>query len=149
MMYQNLPLMLPYTCCSYMCRVTLRNFVGNILTLLNFLRKIPTHDIMTRNNSYKCKSYSYICKNNSCTARRCLTLCAKCRNLSYKILVWEDFITHNIIMIIMIKVSGKGRACIPEGLIKAKMFISIELFQHTALSHHTAVQCYSSNIPSI
>ena len=77
---------------SYTCRATLSNFVGNIPTLLYFVRKIPTHDILCRNNSYKCRNYSYICKNNSYTcgnysytARRCLTLCAMCRNLSYKI----------------------------------------------------------------
>ena len=40
---------------SYTCRATLRNFVGNIPTLLNFVRKIPSRDIMCRNNSYKCR----------------------------------------------------------------------------------------------
>ena len=92
-MYQNLSLCRKHG--SYMCRATLRNFVGNIPALLSFVRKIPTHDIMCRNNSYMCKNYrnnsytckndSYTCRNYSYTARRCLTLCAKCRNLSYKI----------------------------------------------------------------
>ena len=89
-MYQIFPLCKKHG--SYTCRATLRNFVENIPTLLNFVRKIPTHDILCRNNSYKCRNYSYICKNNSYTsgnysytARRCLTLCAMCRNLSYKI----------------------------------------------------------------
>ena len=56
---------------SYTCRATsaltetLRNFVGNIPTLLNFVRRIPTHDIMCRNNSYKYRNNSYICRNNS------------------------------------------------------------------------------------
>ena len=84
-MYQNLPLCKKHD--SYTCRAALRNFVGNIPALLSFVRKIPTHDIMCGNNSYKCRNYSYICRNNydSYTARKCLTLCAKCRNLSYKI----------------------------------------------------------------
>ena len=81
-MYQILPLCKKH--CSYTCRATLRNFVGNIPTLLNFVRKIPTHDILCRNNSYICKNNSYTCGNYSYTAR-CLTLCAMCRNLSYKI----------------------------------------------------------------
>ena len=87
-MYQILPLCMKHG--SYMFRATLRNFVGNIPTPLNLVRKIPTHDILCRNNSYT--YYSYICKNNSYTcriysytARRCLTLCAICRNRSYKI----------------------------------------------------------------
>ena len=78
-MYQILPLCKKHG--SYTCRATLRNFVGNIPTLLYFVRKIPTHDILCsicKNNSYTCGNYSY-------TARRCLTLCAMCRNLSYKI----------------------------------------------------------------
>ena len=86
MMHQNLPLCRKHG--SYTCRATLRNFVGNIPALLSFVRKISTHDIMCRNNSYKCRNYrnnSYTCKNDSYTARRCLILCAKCRNLSYKI----------------------------------------------------------------
>ena len=86
MMYQILPLCKKHG--FYTCRATLRNFVGNIPTLLNFVRKIPTHDILCRNYSYIFKtipSYSYTCRNYSYTARRCLTLCAMCRNLSYKI----------------------------------------------------------------
>ena len=99
-MYQNLPLCRKHG--SYTYRATLRKFVGNIPALLSFVRKIPTHDIMCRNNSYKyrnyrsnsytckndsytCRNDSYTCRNYSYTARRCLTLCAKCRNLSYKI----------------------------------------------------------------
>ena len=46
-MYQNLPLCKKHG--SYTCRATLRNFVGNIPTLLNFVRKIPTHGTMCRN----------------------------------------------------------------------------------------------------
>ena len=40
MTYQNLPLCKKHG--SYTCRAALRNFVGNILTLLSFVRKIPT-----------------------------------------------------------------------------------------------------------
>ena len=40
-MYQILPLCKKHG--SYTCRATLRNFVGNIPILLNFVRKIPTH----------------------------------------------------------------------------------------------------------
>ena len=63
---------------SYMCRTLLRslqNFVGNIPTLLNFVRKIPTHG--TKCKTYycgvgiipksKCRNCSYKCKNNSYT----------------------------------------------------------------------------------
>ena len=89
-MYQILPLCKKHG--SYTCRATLRKFVGSIPVLLNFVRKIPTHEILCRNCSYKCRNYSYIyknnsytCKNYSYTARRCPTLCAMCRNLSYKI----------------------------------------------------------------
>ena len=39
-MYENLPFCKKHG--SYTCRATLRNFVGNILTLLSFVRKIPT-----------------------------------------------------------------------------------------------------------
>ena len=55
-MYQNLSLCRKHG--SYTCRATLRNFVGNIPALLSFVRKIPTHDIMCRNNSYKCRNYT-------------------------------------------------------------------------------------------
>ena len=103
-MYHILPLCKKHG--SYTCRAALRNFVGNIPALLSFVRKIPTHDIMCRNNSYICRNNTYTCKNDSYTcrndfytcrndsytcrnysytARRCLTLCTKCRNLSYKI----------------------------------------------------------------
>ena len=113
-MYQILPLCRKHG--SYMpmmCRATLRNFVGNIPTLLSFVRKIPTHDILCRNNSYICKNnsytcgnYSYTCKNYSYTARRCLTLCAMCRNLSYKIQQ-----SGNISYIILQKFSIKLYTC--------------------------------------
>ena len=82
-MYQILPLCKKHG--SYTCRATLRNFVENIPTLLNFVRKFPTHDLLCRNYSYICKNNSYTCRNYSYTARKCLTLCAMCRNLSYKI----------------------------------------------------------------
>ena len=42
--------------------------------MLNFVRKIPTHDILCRNNSCKCRNYSYICKNNSYTCGNDSTL---------------------------------------------------------------------------
>ena len=43
-MYQNLPLCRKHG--YYMCRAILRNFVGNIPTLLNFVRMIPTYGTM-------------------------------------------------------------------------------------------------------
>ena len=45
-MYQNLPLCRKHG--SYTCRAIFRNLVGNIPTLLNFGRKIPTHSTMCR-----------------------------------------------------------------------------------------------------
>ena len=81
-MYQILPLCKKHG--SYMCRAALRNFVRNIPALLSFVRKIPTHDIMCRNNSHKCRNYSYInsytCKNDSYTCKNDLYTC---RNYSY------------------------------------------------------------------
>ena len=77
-MYQN------YLCLSIVPTpvgiIIIRDFVGNILILLNFVKKIPTHGTMCiahfhavqeiflcRNNSYKCKNCSYKCRINSLT----------------------------------------------------------------------------------
>ena len=62
---------------SYTCRATLRNFAGNIATLLNFVRKIPTHVRII-------PTLVEIWRNYSCTAKRCLALCAMCRNFFAK-----------------------------------------------------------------
>ena len=77
---------------SYTCRATLRNFAGNIPTLLNFVGKIPRKDsVGTIPTSVGIIPTfvriipSYICRNYSCTAKRCLTLWAMCRNISYKL----------------------------------------------------------------
>ena len=105
-MYQILPLCKKHG--SYTCRAMLRNFVGNIPTLLNIVRKILIHDILCRNNSYICKNnsytwnYSYTCRSYSYTARRCLTFCAMCRNLSYKIQQCGD-ISYKILQKFSIK----------------------------------------------
>ena len=38
---------------------------------------------------------------------------------SHKHITWEGSHDHHIMIKVMIKVPGKGRACIPEDLIKA------------------------------
>ena len=83
-MYQNLPWCKKHG--SYTCRAALRNFVGNIPALLNFVRKIPTHDIIPTLVRMIPKLVGMIPKLVGIipTLQKDLTLCAKCRNLSYK-----------------------------------------------------------------
>ena len=83
-MYQNLPWCKKHG--SYTCRAVLRNFVGNIPALLNFVRKIPTHDIIPTLVRMIPKLVGMIPKLVGIipTLQKDLTLCAKCRNLSYK-----------------------------------------------------------------
>ena len=80
-----------------MVPITLRHFVGNTPT---FVRKIPTHDVKCRNNSYMCRSTCVriiptlveICRNYSCTAKRRLTLYAFFLQTST---VWEYFLQNS------------------------------------------------------
>ena len=105
---------------SYTCRATLRNFVGNIPTLFNFLRKIPTHGInvgiiptsvgmiprsvgIVPTRVRIIPTLVEICRNYSCTAKRCLTFCAMCRNFSYKLQQCGN-ISYKILQKILYKV---------------------------------------------
>jgi len=64
----------------YMCWEVLQSFVGNVFTLLKFVRNMLTHGTRCKtsfcsavNNSYKCRNHSYTCRNNSYI----------CKNYSY------------------------------------------------------------------